>query len=485
MKIKNSSKKKNKHSKNAAIIALILITAVVIQLLTGLNSYKTFVIEDAAIHAELITPVIKTQVYPLSYSPIADVSLTYPILFHYIASIFTGFGIDAMTSARILGLLAFMLFPIALYCLGSLFGRRIGLIAAVLSVLVSNFTVLILFSAFPQMLAMSFLCFAIYFFFKNHKINSGIFFGLTLLTHSFLGMISVIVFALLMFRESRENKKEAKKTLSYTGIAGLIVSAPWLYQYSWIIVHAIRGSWNNTAYYELNSGFLAYTAFIEYAGRLNIFILLFSLAGLWFFIKEMKKDSKKEFFAVLYVLCAAFTLYHFTPTQLKFLDTLTIPLLVAGAYGIEQLLKFKEKTKKTVNVAVTVILIILLLVSLPAPYLITEKYQKLSLAITPEEQKAAEFLKKYDSEHARISGEVTSEALFAALSGKIPLDAKISDLEEYTPKYKQQLKNKKTLQEMNGKNAEILQKYKIKYYVSKICDFNVIYNDRIRICEVK
>lgn len=474
-----------KRENNNKLTTIILITAVIIQLLVGLNSYRTFVIEDAAIHAEIINPVIKMQIYPLNYSPIADVSLTYPPLFHYIASVFTFFGIDAITSARILGLLAFMLFPIAMYCLGSLFGKRVGLIAAVLSALVSNFTVLIIFSAFPQILAMSFLCFAIYFFFKNHKITAGILFGLTLLTHAFLGMLAAIVFALLLFNELRENKKEAKKTLVYTGFIGLVIASPWLYQYSQIVFHAINGSWNNTAYYELNSGFLTYNTMVEYLSRINVFILLFSLAGLYYFVKEMKKDSKKEFFSVFYLMCAAFTLYHFTPTQLKFLDMLTVPLIIAAASGIEKMLEWLKKTKPIVNHAGIVIFVILFVVSFFGPYLITQKYQKLSTAITPLEQKAAEFLKNYDSAQVRISGDVTSEVLFALLSGKIPLDGRISDLEEYTDSYRQQLADKKTLQERNGKDKFILEKYKIKYYISKTCSFNVIYAEGLKICESK
>ncbi len=116
------------------------------------------------------------------------------------------------------------------------------------------------------------------------------------------------------------------------------------------------------------------------------------------------------------------------------------------------------------------------------PFSAAREYSVKYSALTKEEISAAEFLNDYDPYYRRVITDIDNEVLFAQIAGKLPMDARISDLEAYSPAYKKQLEDRKKIISENSYFP--IPEYSIAYVVKKDCRFNVIYDKgNVRICK--
>ncbi len=466
-----------------------------------------FTVEDAAIHSE-IANVLKTSFYPQTYAPVANVPITYPPLFHYLALALSFFGITVLDSVKLLGALSFAFFPVAMYFLGSLFGRRAGLFSALFAILTVNIFMVLIFSEYPQILSFNLFAMFVYFYFqppsaigkletrivvnefhdfRGKYILSGIFLGLTALAHPFTAFFAAAS-ALVLFVLKRD--AGIIKTISI----GFLISLFWLPKYVDIFSHFSGATWNNARWYS-PAGFIPLESIWNTILRLNPFLVALSIMGIAMLLKmQDKKDAKWKFFLFLYLLPAVFTIYHYSPAQYKFLDIFTIPLVVLSGIGADYLLQKSKGVGR--QIPALFMIAILAAASLPFPLLKIQEYQSKYSAISLEGIETAKWLKGYDSDPSRILLSINSstadkarlvfesELVFSQIANKIPLDGTISDLEAYTPEYKKQLSDR---EEMMKGNISLIRAYGVKYVISGTgkCPFEKIYRSGdFEICRV-
>ncbi|MBD3310594.1 hypothetical protein GF351_05235, partial [Candidatus Woesearchaeota archaeon] len=422
---------------------LLFAGAVLIQLVLGLYSFTAYPIEDVGTHARTVEPVLREQIYPLDYMPVSDTGLTYPVLFHYPALILNILGLNAVVAVRVIGLAAFAAFPLCMYLLGGIFDRKTGFYCLGTSVVVGNLAVLLAFSAFPQILAYDLLCMMLFFWFSKRFWISGIFLGLTLLAHSFVGPFALFC-TLILLATYREYRKDTLRAIG----TGLVVTLPWAFQYFRIFFSALEGEWHNTVWYGSMPGFIDLGTAISYLIRLNPVVLAAAFAALGY------RHRKKLFFSLLFLVCLAFTVYHYTPAQLKFLDTLAFPTILLASVSMARI-----KDKK-----LELALVVLLAVSIAVPFWILHDYNSMFSVISEEEIEAARWLRVHDKDFSRIivAGEPAKEVMFAAIADKYPMDAKLSDLEVYSDAYLRQIANRKRI--IDG-NYSLAAGYGVKYII--------------------
>lgn len=468
---------------------LFLLLIVLYAFASALFANSHFTVEDAAIHSE-IAGVIKGDFYPETYGPVANVQFTYPPLFYYLALVFSFFGLSVLDSVKMAGALSFAFFPAALYFLGSLFGKRAGLFSAMAALLSSNIFMVLIFSEYPEILSFGLFAMFVYFYFRGKYSLSGIFLGLTALTHPFTAFFAAIS-AIFLFIFKRD--KNTAKTIS----VGLLISLFWLPKYIGIFSHFLSGAWNNLRWYGPN-GFIGLRALIDTVFRLNPIVVLLSLVGIAWLLsrrKEIKAEGKIKFFLFLYLFPLIFIIYHYSPAQYKFLDIFAIPVSLFFGIGADYF--FARSKSMRHRSFVPFIALLALIASLFIPVLKINEYQAGFSAISSEVAGAAEWLGEYDATRSRIvlalnsskafkeSPIFESELVFSQISDKIPLDGTISDLEAYTPEYEKQLEDRENI--IKG-NFALLPKYDVKYFISGegICPFERIYSKNgVEICRVK
>ncbi|VVB61383.1 Uncharacterised protein [uncultured archaeon] len=446
-----------------------------------------FTVEDAAIHSEIANTLIRES-YPQTYAPVADVPITYPPLFHYIALFFTLFGLGTLDAVKLFGALCFAFFPLAMYFAGSLFGRKAGLFSALFAVLTLNIFMVLIFSEYPQILSFDLFAMFVYSYFREKYVLSGIFLGLTALAHPFTAFFAAVS-AIVLFILKRD--LSTAKTL----FIGFLISLFWLPKYVRIFSHFSGATWNNARWYS-PSGFIPLESVWNMVLRLNPFLLAFSIAGILALFRMKKENGAKgKFFLFLFILPAVFTIYHYSPSQYKFLDIFTIPLAVFSGIGADYILQKSKNAGR--EIPVLFVIAILAVASLPFPLLAIHEYQSKYSAISPEGIEVAKWLKEYDSNPGRILLAVNSstldkaglvfesELVFSQIANKVPLDGTISDLEAYTPEYKEQLLDR---EEMIKWNVSLIRAYGVKYVISGTgkCPFEKIYRKGgFEICRVQ
>src|SRR3989344_382036 len=93
----------------------------------GLHSqWSTTITPDAAMHAEIVV-AIKEQSLITTWEPYADNEYTYPPLFHYIAVLLP---LEPIDSVRVLGVLVWLVLPVALYGLVATYRKDSAFVAA-------------------------------------------------------------------------------------------------------------------------------------------------------------------------------------------------------------------------------------------------------------------------------------------------------------------------------------------------------------------
>jgi hypothetical protein len=455
-----------------------------------------FTTEDSAIHAQSIE-LVKDQLYLLTYEPITNIKFTYPPFFYYIGSFMTFFSLSALQASQILGLLSFILFPISVYFLTKIWNIRAAIFAAIASTVSSSITIVFIFSQYPQILAFDFLVLGLYFYFSKKYKLSGVLFGFSILTHSFVGFTTffLLIFLLIFrFAKDRNNLKDVLKTISIT----FLVSLFWIYQYYLILLNMFGGTWNNVRWYSIQGfGFVSIEGFWNMILRINPFIFFVSIFGLYILLIK-KHIIKKEYsltILLLFFLCLGFNIYHFPPAQYKFLDLWIIPVVVLFGIGCDEIIK---NFRVDLRLSLIYIIILILAVSGFFPIFEISKYHSNFSAINQETVEAAIWLKSYDNEKSRILLTINSskkykenlnfnsELIFSQLSNKIPLDGTISDLEAYTEEYKKQLEDREKL--IQNFSLDLAEKYKIKYIITDNCPLKTeeIYSkEGIKLCSIQ
>jgi uncharacterized membrane protein len=184
--------------------------------------------------------------------------------------------------------------------------------------------------------------------------------------------------------------------------------------------------------------------------------------------------------------------------QYKFLDFLSIPVLIFSGVALSEL---KIKWTLPVRIAAAGVLVLFIVLSLCMQLWFNGSPYHYSMEISAFDSRysnAAAWLRENREDYSRVLlldessiekpvDDFSSELVFSQLSGKYPLDGTISDLEEYSAEYKQQLKDRELiLREKDSAQREFLMnKYDVKYVVGKSCGSKVIYEDDFtKICEL-
>lgn len=460
--------------------------------------------EDSYVHAEIARIISNDMFYPVSYEPLAPVALTYPPLFHYLSLIPLFFSGSFVFAVNFMGYLAVLAFPAAMFLLGSLFGYRVASFSAIFSVIIAGFAHVYFFGEFPQVLAMVLLPLFIYFYAKKKYYVSGSFLGLAFLSHVFVGPFAYAVAAFLLAISFVKRNFVAFKLLVTT----LPVSFLWLHRYLLIVQNALLGRWHNTVNYGVYPGFVGLAMLSEYAMKLNPVLLIFSFIGIFLVFKTIiakRLSAPSHYIAVafLFLTTLGFTVYHFPPFQLKMLDLLTIPVVICAAIAADKVLSLVHSNRALLFTMYAVVTLFVSVSFVLGPFNVMSSYKESKQYHLPNEFKnASAFLKDYDANMSRIivvddyRRYGKSELIASRLSGKLPVEATISDLEYYTPDYRQRLSDRKKIIEFFNSATPalndtttvtgLLEKHGIRYVFAKTCRLGkaVFENNVVRICQV-
>ncbi len=486
------------------------ILAVALALQVFVSIYGFGFSEDAYVHAEIARVVANNPIYPASYEPLAPVQFTYPPLFHYFSLVPYFFTHDFLLAVNIVGYSAVVIFPLAMFFVGSLFGLRVAAFSALFSVIISSFARVYFFGEFPQVLATVLLSFSFYFYVKRRYYVSGTFLGLVSLSHAFIGPFSYVMALFLLAIDFVKKNFSAFKLL----VPAVALSSFWLLRYSLIVLNAFHSEWNNVVNYSAYPGVISLAIFSEYLiNAVNPVLLLLSFVGMFFVIKAILAkgfSAPKHYFGLLFLFLTtfSFTIYHFPPFQLKMLDLLTIPVVLGAAIAVDRSLSLVLNQKRSFLIAAAVLFALFIAASfMLGPIRTINDYKAQKFHIPEEVKQAALFLEGYDKNLSRIivvdeyRRYGKSELIVSRLSGKLPLDAVISDLESYSPEYQQRLSDRQKIisffnsdsansgnakMEAAASTAALLQKYGIRYVFARNCVLGeAIFRDAaVSVCQV-
>src|SRR3989344_5206253 len=145
------------------LIILITLPVGIMLALGVFSQWPTTITPDVAMHAEIVE-IIKIQGFIQTWEPYAQNEFTYPPLFHYATLLLPLESIDAV---RALGLVIWLLFPLAIYFLVSTYNKKAAITAAFFIGLVPSFATVFMNSEFPQLFAILLLILKWYFLRKE------------------------------------------------------------------------------------------------------------------------------------------------------------------------------------------------------------------------------------------------------------------------------------------------------------------------------
>jgi len=443
---------------------------------------------DPAMHASIATHVIPENIIPSTWEPLADVSYTYPPLFHWIAYAFWSkvsfslSGIGAYQVVLLMGLFLYALFPVSCYIFGSAFGKKEAILFSFFGAVQASLMEVFAAGEYPQLLSMALLPIFFYFFVKKEFPKAGLIAGLILLTHVFtaLYLVSFVILYLLISRVTKyENIKLKDLTILFLVFA--IVSVIWIPKYIQITDNAINHRWENTQWYY-SAGFMGLEKFNDmflsmYPGsRMGIIILFLSLVGMGYSYK------RNPLLVYLFAFTALFTIFHIPGTQYKFPDMLAIAIPPIASMGVLRLSKKISKLRSLSKVLLIGFFSLFLIIN---PY--TNSLNLKNCCVSEDipddtEIRAAEQLKSEPV--SRILVDERYEAWFSLIAGKYPMDPRVSDLEVFTDNYKQMITDReKIIDKIN--NAEdpsnLLVKWDVTHVVTrkdlKSTEFSLVYEE--------
>jgi hypothetical protein len=464
---------------------------------------------DPAMHAEIADPVIATQIYPLSWSPLADTGYTYPPLFHWVAFFISRLGFEPFAVVVTLGLALYAAFPLCLYLLGSLWGRKTALVSAIAGASMTGWSLVFLAGEYPQLLAMDLAAVFLYFYLKKDYPKAGASLGLVALSHPFVPVyLAIFVLINLAADVARKNKAACVFSLKCLAVS-MVVTSVWLPQYLEIVQNATAHRWENVKWYyrpgligpdEINSFFFSFSEW----GRINPAVFFLSLAGAGFVIAGFTKSKRKgkgspvfrggERLLFLFLFTLVFSVFHIPGTQYKFPDMLSLVIPPMSAFGLMHVhgkLRKSEAARGLLAVSVAfVFLFSAFNVGLINIHFSSHKQKYVSSEAAKE---AALWLRSYDPEYSRILKTGDDEVYFSVLSHKYAMDPMITALEVLTEGTKEQLREREALVESIEKGASVsdaARKYGIKYVITEgagdiPADGRLIYDKNgVRICEL-
>lgn len=448
--------------------ALVFIIIFIFQLSLALYSqFPTTITPDAAMHAEIVE-IIKTQGFVRTWEPYAPNEFTYPPLFHYLAFGLTLFGLSAIDAVRALGIVVWLMFPVATYLLVGTYNKCVvgeceagghgehgagvhcgwgPVVAAMLIAVVPSFSNIFIYGEFPQLLAMLLFVWQWYALRKGRYVTGAVLCGLTFLTHVFVPLVSIL---LLLYYFPRMVRRCRICSLKYPLIV-FIVALPWVPRYIIIIQNALLGAWENAQYNAVQPvfGFWPAETIIDWLfGVHGLTVFMVPLALLGFF--RVKDRWLRLFFAFGLV----FTVFHIPFTQLKIYDLFVLPVIVLASAGIVEVVgrvgvrlnemdRFGvERRKGGVGVmgAVAVVALVVVMGVLQVQHFQNAwvNWFNPEIAPTPELADAAQWLGEHDKRAVRIYAHQAS-AWAGVLSGKLPLNPDINYVEAFSEEYKKQL----------------------------------------------
>ncbi|HLC74701.1 MAG TPA: hypothetical protein VJH88_02490 [Candidatus Nanoarchaeia archaeon] len=414
------------------------------------SQWPTTITPDAAMHAEIVE-LIRAQGVVTTWQPYAVNQYTYPPLFHYIAFLLPLEPIDAV---RALGLVLWLLLPVAMYLLLSTFDRRAAVIGAILIGLVPSFSNVFIYSEFPQLMSMVLLLLEWYFLRKEKHAAAAVAVGVIGLTHVFFVLVAAALFLAHVWLGGKV------RALRYLGLSA-VVMIPWLYAYGQIVMNVLAGTWENTRYNLTQPvfGFWSSNALYDWfvsAHGLTLVLMVLASYGLL--------TVKDRVLRGLFVVCVVLSVYHIPFTQLKMFDLLAVPAVMLAAIGLSAI-SLKSFWKKSV-----VVIVVIFMLMLQVNHFWVAKNWWLNPEIAPTEEftDAARWLRSYDDTFTRVFFYQAS-AWGGVLSGKLPLDPDITHLEAFSDDYKEQVEGQRKIKEAlvdgEGIDADIVERYDIKYFV--------------------
>ena len=435
----------------------------------GLYASSHYTVEDEAIHTE-IAMILREQGYPTSYLPVSDIVFTYPPLFHFIALIISFFGVPLHLAVRLLGILAFSTFPLLMYAVCCQFEKRAAIFGAVAAATSANILIVFLFSEFPQILAFDFFVLGLFYWWRQKPTSSGIFFGLVVLTHPFMGLFTIAFCGVLVLVYKTRQSLQA-------AVIAIIISLAWSKQYFLIFTNIFFGHWNNIRWYGNGPGFISLENLVNFfIIRLGIIPVILSVIGFFFLWRGSNQTREEKWvISILTLIPLFFTFYHYPAFQYKFLDLLTIPLIIVASIAVQ-----KSEGNVSERWFFTGLFLFLCIGVGVQMYIVTDYHSKF-FALEPELESAANKLRTFDPVPSKIVVAIhssardketlrfNSELVFSQIANKIPLDGTISDLEAYTQSYRQQLLDR---EEIILGNQTLLAHYNITYFINNTCPEN-------------
>lgn len=436
-------------------IVLFFTAIALVQLLLGVGSqWPATLTPDAAMHAEIVE-LVRQQGYPRTWEPYAKTSFTYPPLFHWLAATLP---LDAIDAVRALGLVVWLLFPIAMYFLVATYSRRAAPVAAAFISLVPSFSTIFIYGEFPQLLAMLLLVLQWMFLRRGKLLAASVFAGLVVLSHPFVALAAAALQAFFVVQKVRAQHRgnyAARNALLSLFVIPLVASL-WMPAYAQIARNALAGEWENAAYNAMQPVF-GFWSFGQIAGflfgmsGLTVLIMLLALAGFF----AVRDRVLRGFFAV----CAAFTVFHLPFTQLKILDLLALPAVALAALGLVRL------GGKRWKLAAGIAIVALLAVQVEHFGRARADWFNPEIAPGAELIDAAGWLGEFDRRGVRIYAHEAS-AWAGVLAGKLPLDPDVSFIEAFSDDYKNQLAAQEEIRlrlEAGEDARELLEKHDIRY----------------------
>ena len=442
-----------------------LIYAVILAVLGVFSQWPTTITPDAAMHAEIVE-IIKVQGFIQTWEPYAQNEFTYPPLFHYATLMLPLESIDAV---RALGLVIWLLFPLAMYFFVSTYNKKAAIPAAFFVGLVPSFATVFIYSEFPQLLAMLLLVWQWYFLRKERYGVAGVLVGLIALTHVFFVIIAGALYVCYLYASKEW------RYLFYVFVP-VLVGLPWLHAYGKIVRNVLTGAWENTRYNAMQPvfGFWPWETIKDWLFGMHGLTIALVVLALYGFFK-----TKDHILRGVFILSLIFTMFHIPFTQLKIYDFLALPMIMLAALGIAE---FPVKRLRTPFIVVVVIFLAFAQVQ---HFQAAQKFW-LNPEIAPTEElaDAAEWLGNHDDERVRIYAHQAS-AWAGILSHKLPLNPDITHLEAFSDAYKEQLAYREKVKNAleNGSDVRtLLAEWNVKYAIVPIelkPSLNLIYTNGV------
>jgi hypothetical protein len=479
----NAFPKKSKGRYRHAYLAVPFALSAYLVLLGYFAATPVTVSYDPAMHAEIVDPVIRSQIYPLSWSPLADTGYTYPPLFHWMAFLVSLLGIEPIVAVVFLGVILYAVFPLCLYLLGSFWSRKIGLLTAISGAVLANWSFVFLAGEYPQLLAMDLSAVFVYYYLRRDYVKSGVLLGLAFLSHPFVPVYLTLFVLLHSFAElARKDMKFFKTSLKCLAVA-MVVASVWLPQYAMIVQNATTNQWRNVRWYY-QPGFVGFDEVESFFGpatlaRINTFVFLFSLAGAGVVAMGFRKRKNSgqpapaAMFAMfaLFAFTLVFSLFHVPGTQYKFPDMLSLAVPPLFALGLFYTIG-KSRGLRGARTGILIVAACLLayLAYSNGTIDINAYMSRQSSVSTDQAREAAHWLKAFDPEYSRIMKTGDDEMWFSVLSHKYAMDPMITDLEVLTENTKSQMNDRLAIEEKIKKAepvSQLAEKYGIRYVITE------------------